>query len=132
MTRPSFPTRRAFLQRTLYAVVGVAVAGGCARDRPSFAAALAEPALLSALGATRVREIGLAYLRATPTESTAPALRSAIAQGARRQRRRPWSPDPSLDALIAADFTEGRVVFPAGWMLSVNEARQCALFALQG
>jgi hypothetical protein len=132
MTRPSFPTRRAFLQRTLYALVGVAVAGGCARDRPSIAAALAEPALLSALGATRVREIGLAYLRATPTESTAPALRSAIAQGARQQRRRLWSPDPSLDALIAADFTEGRVVFPAGWMLSVNEARQCALFALQG
>jgi hypothetical protein len=132
MTPQSAPSRRAFLQQTVYAMAGVALAGGCARDRPYVAAALAEPALLPTLGATRVREIGLAYLRATPTESTGPALRSAIAQSARQQRRRPWSPDPSLDALIAADFTDGRVVFPAGWMLSVNEARQCALFALQG
>ncbi len=132
MPSPSRPDRRAFLQGALCTAAGVALVGGCARDTPYDDAALSRPAVLPTLGAARVRDIGLAYLRATPAESTAPALRSAIAQSARTLRALPWSPSPSLDALITTDFTDGRVVFPAGWMLSVNEARQCALFALQG
>jgi hypothetical protein len=56
----------------------------------------------------------------------------AIARGAQTLRDLPWSPYPSLDALIASDFAEDRVVFPAGWMVSVTEARQCALFTMQG
>jgi hypothetical protein len=132
MTPPGHPDRRAFLQGTLRTVTAIAVVGGCSSDRPYSDAALAQPALLPVLGAARVREIGHAYRRITPTESAAPALRAAIAHGAQSLRDLPWSPYPSLDALIASDFAEDRVVFPAGWMLSVTEARQCALFTLQG
>jgi hypothetical protein len=132
MPSSSHPDRRAFLQGALCTVAGSVLVGGCSSDRPYDEAALMQPALLQTLGAARVREIGHAYLRATPAESADVTLREAIAQRARRLRRLPWSPYPSLDTLIAADFAEDRVVFPAGWMLSVNEARQCALFALQG
>lgn len=132
MPSSSHPDRRTFLQGALCTVAGLALVGGCSHEAPFDDATLSQPALLPTLGATRVREIGEAYRRATPAESSEPALRAAIAQSARQLRGMPWSPSPSLDALITADFTDGRVVFPAGWMLSVNEARQCALFTLQG
>lgn len=132
MSSPRHPDRRAFLQGALCTVAGATLVAGCSSDTPYDDAALSQPALLPTLGATRVREIGQAYRRATPAESTEPALRAAIARGARQLRGFPWSRYPSLEALITADFTDGRVVFPAGWMLSVSEARQCALFALLG
>jgi hypothetical protein len=132
MSPPNHPDRRAFLQGTLRTVTAIAVVGGCSNDRPYSDTVLSQPALLPVLGAARVREIGQAYRRTTPAESAAPALRAAITRGAQTLRELPWSPHPSLDALIASDFEEDRVVFPAGWMLSVTEARQCALFTMQG
>ena len=132
MSLPNPLDRRAFLQGTLRTVTAIAVVGGCSSDRPYSDTALSQPAILTVLGAARIREIGQAYRRSTPAESAAPALRAAIARGAQTLRDLPWSPYPSLDALIASDFAEDRVVFPAGWMLSVTEARQCALFTMQG
>ncbi|WP_310570523.1 hypothetical protein [Gemmatimonas sp.] len=132
MPSSSHPDRRAFLQGALCTVAGLTLVGGCSPDAPYDDATLMQPTLLPTLGPTRVREIGQAYRRATPAESTAPTLRAAIARGAQQLRGLRWSPYPSLEALITADFTDGRVVFPAGWMLSVNEARQCGLFSLQG
>jgi len=132
MTPPSHPDRRAFLHGALHTVAAIAVVGGCSSEQPYADAALFQPTLLPVLGAARIREIGHAYRRSTPAESAAPALRAAIARGAQTLRNLPWSPYPSLEALIASDFAEDRVVFPAGWMLSVTEARQCALFTMQG
>ena len=131
MTSPCRPDRRAFLQGALSSITGLALAAGCATDVPYDDVTLARPAVLQTLQPVRVREIGQAYLRDTPAESTGPTLRAAIVRSARDHRDVPWSPWPTLDTLIASDFVEDRVVFPAGWMLSVNEARQCALFALQ-
>lgn len=133
MKSPRHPDRRAFLQGALSTVAGAALAGGCVRDTPHDDGAVPlPPALLPTLGAERLHAIGQAYLRAAPAESTVAALRAAIGRDRRQYRDLPWSPLPSLEALIASDFAADRVVYPAGWMLSVNEARQCALFALQG
>jgi hypothetical protein len=35
-------------------------------------------------------------------------------------------------ALVARDFADGHTVLVDGWVLSVTEARQCALFSLLG
>ena len=35
-----------------------------------------------------------------------------------------------ISALVRRDFETGRTVLVNGWILSVNEARQCALFSL--
>lgn len=131
MTSPHGLNRRTFLQGALSAVAGVAIVQGCSSSPPYADASLSQPALLTSLGEDRVRQIGRAYLQATPTESTRATLREAIVRSARQQRGVPWSQWPSLDALITSDFSDDRIVFPDGWMLAVNEARQCALFALQ-
>ncbi|MDX1639705.1 MAG: hypothetical protein R3281_17210 [Balneolaceae bacterium] len=38
--------------------------------------------------------------------------------------------DASLENNIRSDFASGRTVQVKGWILSISEARQCALFAL--
>ena len=93
-------------------VIGVGARG--ADDRTL--RALAYPELLAVLGAERVRAIGVGYREATPAECDADALRAAI--------------DPA--ALVARDFADERTVLVDGWVLSVTEARQCALFSLLG
>jgi hypothetical protein len=41
-----------------------------------------------------------------------------------------WSPAESIRSQIQADFAADRTVMLDGWVLSVTEARQCALFSL--
>ena len=93
-------------------VVGVGARG--ADDRTL--RALAYPDLLGVLGAERVHAIGVRYREATPAERDAAALRAAIGPA----------------ALVARDFADSRTVLVDGWVLSVTEARQCALFSLLG
>ena len=81
------------------------------------------------LGPDRVRLIGKHYLAAAPKENTAAALRSAISDS-RNQSRVPLMPR-SLDDQVREDFITGRTVLVDGWVLSVTEARQSALFALR-
>jgi hypothetical protein len=82
------------------------------------------------LGAERVRELGMHYRAAVPKENTATALRAAIADGGPRGLRFPWTPRPSMEQQVRDDFAAGRTVLVEGWVLSVTEARQCALFSL--
>jgi len=39
---------------------------------------------------------------------------------------------PSIDDRIRDDFGAGRTVVVDGWLLSVTEARQCALYSTLG
>jgi hypothetical protein len=92
--------------------------------------ALAYPDLLDMLGAERVRAIGVRYRQIVPAERGAPALRAAL-----RER------EPLLAGLLLAprlapaervrrDFAEGHTIEIDGWILSITEARQCALYSL--
>ena len=84
---------------------------------------LAHPELLIALGPDPVREIGREYRALVPAESDRTALETALRAelGAARSSNR--------DA-VRADFAAGRVIVVRNWMLSVTEARQCALFSV--
>jgi hypothetical protein len=61
------------------------------------------------------RAIGATYLRAYPNDTLADAC--AVA----------GCPRPQIAARVRDDFAAGRVVMLDGWMLSVTEARLCAL-----
>jgi len=112
--------RRQFLRVTAAGAVtslSVPVVGaGARRADDRTLRALAYPELLGVLGAERVRAIGVSYREATPAERNTDALRAAI--------------DPA--ALVARDFADERTVLVDGWVLSITEARQCALFSLLG
>jgi hypothetical protein len=119
--------RRRFLEVTATGVVAAVTSWGCA-DNPENVRDLAHPALLEMLGPDRTREIGTRYRASAPAENTADALRSAISISRRHGFAGRFH--RSIDALVHDDFSEGRVVMVSGWILSVTEARQCALYSL--
>ena len=84
--------------------------------------ALAQPALLSIIGPETVRTIGLRYRARVPAENDLRALHAAILTA------RPWP--ASVAGLVEQDFAMGRTIVLQGWVVSVTEARQCALFSL--
>lgn len=91
---------------------------------------LARPELLEALGAGGVRAIGARYRATHPTESDAGALRDAILASRPWHARLVGEAQSSIADLVRVDFEQGRTVVVDGWLLSVTEARQCALFSL--
>lgn len=113
--------RRHFLQLSALGIVGTLIDIGCStqRDRP-----LDQPYLIAILGPDRVRELGAHYRAQTPAENNADALRAAIAGNRQRIFAEP------LDKMIRDDFANGRVAIVDGWVLSLTEARQAALFSL--
>ena len=120
--------RRQFFRLTGATTLGIAVAG-CAADPEYESQSLARPELLVALGAGPVRAIGEKYRVMNPVENDADALRTAI-----RASRPFWArfgrTSPPIATLVREDFGRGRTVLINGWILSVTEARQCALFSL--
>ena len=83
---------------------------------------LAQPDLLSLIGPQAVHNIGLRYRALAPVENEARALYAAILAA------RPWP--PSIARLVEQDFAVGRTMVLQGWVVSVTEARQSALFSL--
>lgn len=120
-------------RRFLHLIGGVAAAtlvAGCGADPVTESDALARPALVAALGAERVRDLGRRYRQMTASERDADSIADAIRGSApwldRFSRRAPRH----VAQLVHDDFVAGRTVVVAGWILSVTEARQCALFSL--
>jgi hypothetical protein len=113
--------RRQFLSAATAGAALTLVAARGLGDHAADADGLAHPELLTALGAGTVREIGRAYRELVPTESDREALEAVLRAAA-----------SSVEEAVRADCEAGRVVVVRGWMLSVTEARQCALFSLRG
>ena len=67
-----------------------------------------------------VRAIGHAYRRRFPAHDDAQTLGGMLAE--ERAER--------LSTCVQADFAHGRTIQLNGWILSVTEARQCALYSL--
>lgn len=80
------------------------------------------------------RLIGQRYLALAPAEADAALLAARIAVTPQYYLRLASAAEPTLRALILAqqqaDFAEGRTVTVDGWILSLTEARLCALAAL--
>lgn len=72
-----------------------------------------------------VTEVARAYLRDTPGESDAFALRTLLAQ-------RAADAGPDLSTVIRGDFAAPDTVAVNGWILSRTEARLAALRLLNG
>ena len=85
-------------------------------DRPEF--------LYSSLGSAKTKEIGKDYIEQFPAEADRKKLIQLISQGLKEQ------PDSGINLVIQNEFRNGKVVIVNGWILSVTEARQSALFHL--
>jgi hypothetical protein len=77
-----------------------------------------------------VRKLGRRYRELNPSEDDPQLLLRTVRAAA------PASifadTELQLDTTVQRDFAAGRTIVLDGWMLSVTEARQCALFSLLG
>ena len=121
--------RRRFLELSALGVIVSVTESGCSSAGDRDTAPVDRPQLLAMLGPDRVRELGAHYRASTPRESSADTLRAAIANG--HGFRIPFIGHESLDDQVRDDFAAGRTVLVDGWVLSVTEARQAALFSLR-
>src|SRR3954469_20587506 len=115
--------RRQFVKAAAALIAGAATTA-CADDSTD-SRALAQPELLEMLGPDRVRALGAHYRTNVPSENSAVFLRAALSGGAPSPHL-PWM-HKSIADRVRDDFAEGRTVLVDGWVLSVTEARQCAL-----
>jgi hypothetical protein len=126
--------RRAFIGIAAAGAAGV-VLPSLGRPAASIAAALARPHLLALFPEQVVRELGGCYRELVPAEDNSHVLADAISAGLFAGALIRPAAAGTLRAHAAdqvqRDFAEGRIVTLHGWILSVTEARQCALFSLQ-
>jgi hypothetical protein len=121
--------RRQFLRLTGATAIAVG-SSRCSAGAEYDTRSLAQPELFITLGAGPVRAIGARYRSLTPGEQNADALRAAILASRPMRTRLLPAASPPIAALVREDFEQGRTVILNGWILSVTEARQCALFSL--
>ena len=112
--------RRSFIQNTAAASVAAFVPAGLLAAPAAGWQMLAHPEVLSIIGEQEARAVGRTY-RNTFTAHDSPV---ELAEAIRRDVTR------SLSEQAGIDFAEGRTITLNGWVLSLTEARQCALFSL--
>jgi hypothetical protein len=124
--------RRRFLTLTAVGAASVSLPALGMRAEPRGPwRAYAIPESHALLGGVRgMRDIGEAYRRAYPTEATAGALVAAIESDGEAAQASAGTVPALMHARVRADFDHGRTVVVRGWVLSVTEARQCALHSL--
>ena len=104
------------------ALVGLGGTRGASANAAVDLLTLAQPDLLSLIGPQAVRNIGLRYRALVPSENEVHALYAAILAA------RPWP--QSIAGVVEQDFADGRTMVLQGWVVSLTEARQSALFSL--
>jgi hypothetical protein len=125
------------MNRKQFLVISGIVAGGAAApwlfrwDGSASPPPLTPWYLAHILDHVRIQELGRAYLAATPTERSAAELTRLLLPGQSAGLDDDTLRD-RLRAQVLDDFTAGRVTLVDGWILSLTEARQCALLALAG
>jgi hypothetical protein len=102
------------------------------RDDEAFnLATLAHPHLLDILRDEEVvHALGQRYRETVPDENNAYALAQAIGEEPRALSHAALS--ARMKDRVQRDFAEGRTVTLNGWILSLTEARQCALYSFFG
>jgi hypothetical protein len=105
--------RREFLRLSAATAAGLACRGGA----PGDLLPQAHPELLAILGAAAVRRLGTQYRRMVALGNSGRGMLAGHSCA-------------SLAQLVREDFDAGRTVIIDGWVISVTEARQCALYSL--
>jgi hypothetical protein len=128
--------RRTFVRLTTAASIALYLPGlDCKPKAGTFTQILAQPTALQHIcDAQTIRQIGEAYQKQVPDENNQSELTSLLATDISRNQISESSDSASvasyLDKKVREDFKENNTVIVNGWVLSLTEARQCALFSL--
>lgn len=102
------------------------VLAGCSTENSYLRYAVPQ-SLLSVCDTATLIEIGRAYLEMFPEEKEKSVLSALIMRGLTADR---YNYSEELMAKITEEFHNGQVVEVNGWLLSLTETRQCALYSL--
>jgi hypothetical protein len=120
--------RRTFIHLSAYTALALTLpfVDGCSPSPESIAS---QPLLFSHLAdKNTISEAGNAYRKQFPKEDDKTVLSNLLIGNN-------TSPDKSsiqksLDDRVLLDFKSGKTITSAGWVLSITEARQCALYSI--
>jgi hypothetical protein len=120
--------RRTFIHLSAYTAISLALplADGCT---PSTEKILEQPLFFSHLvNAKTISEAGKAYRTQFPVEDSKDKL-TGLLLGTNVSTDKK-AIQLLLDNRIEQDFKTGKTVTASGWVLSITEARQCALYSI--
>jgi hypothetical protein len=120
--------RRIFIHLSAYTALALTLplVESCSPSQETIAS---RPFLLSKLADKKtIAEAGSAYRKKFPKENDKITL-SNLLIGAKASLDKSMI-EKQLDDRVLEDFKTGKTVTVAGWMLSVTEARQCALYSI--
>ena len=121
--------RRDFIHLTAYTAIALTLpfADSCTLSSPD--KDLDQPSFFSHLVDLKaIKEAGKDYLKQFPDEDNRTKL-SQLLLGADHLTGKK-SIQKLLDDRVEKDFKAGKTVEASGWLLSITEARQCALYAI--
>jgi hypothetical protein len=125
--------RRQFIELSAIGGTVILVTGiSCSQRHSSLYDVLDQPEQLAQICDLKtLREIGMDYRKQTPAEMEAGKLKALLMSDSVGNQL-PSNSDLSLiqkllNKKITEDFESGNIVVVKGWILSITEARQCAL-----
>ena len=123
--------RRVFIQLSAYTAAALALpfTNGCATKPMDVEA---QPLFFSHLvDAKTITEAGRAYRKANKNEDDENKLKTLLlATNGLSASSDDKTIRSMLDSNVKSDFKTGKVTMVNGWVLSLTEARQCALFSI--
>ena len=128
-TRLTCMERRTFIQLSAYTALALTLpfADGC-KSNPGDAP-WSQPLLFSHIVDIKsINEAGKAYRKMVSEEDDKSKLTMLLT--AQNTITSKDAIQASLDHRVKQDFKSGKIVTVSGWVLSVTEARQCALFSI--
>lgn len=121
--------RRLFVKLSAFTAMALTLpmAQGCGGSKEM---AVAQPYLLSQLVDDKtINQAGLAYRKTHAAEDNKEKLWQLLL-GDKDAALGKGEIQAMLDKQVTADFKQGNILVVKGWVLSVTEARQCALYSL--
>jgi hypothetical protein len=125
--------RRKFIQVTAAGTTAIAITGiSCKGRHPAFYDVLDKPIKLSGIcDLNTIRNIGMNYRLQTPAESEADKLAELLSMDSAGNKISSSTDNLFIQNLlnqkIKYDFETDNTVIVNGWVLTLTEARQCAL-----
>jgi hypothetical protein len=99
----------------------------CTSHRPALSTLNTPKFLASICDIQTIRKIGADYRTSTPAEDRESQLNDLITAGLDQNKDQ----TEQITNKIKDDFAAGRTITLEGWVISVTEARQCALLSIQ-
>ena len=121
--------RRSFVKYTSLATITVLVPVTSCNSISRKDNALSLPVnLLSIMSEDEIKELGNSYIQSFPNEANVDVLKTLIVQNKNIPSKKLI--DQKVKFEIKDDFVKGDTLILNGWVLSITEARQCALYSL--